>query len=131
MLALVFMLATIDVLRDEAGSEGTRKDLKYWFGSLPAAILSLFKSMSGGLEWEKVGDALMSISLFYGILFAVFVGFVLFGVMNVVVGVFVESARATAKKVEIEEKLAYVEDVKRVLFDMDKHKQGSISKAVF
>eukprot|EP00928_Gymnodinium_smaydae_P045672 TRINITY_DN30406_c0_g1_i1.p1 TRINITY_DN30406_c0_g1~~TRINITY_DN30406_c0_g1_i1.p1 ORF type:complete len:751 (+),score=118.09 TRINITY_DN30406_c0_g1_i1:70-2322(+) len=119
MCALVFMTATIDVVRDGAVDEARLEYLKSIFGSIPAAILVLFKAMSGGLEWAKIGDALMDISPMYGAVFISFIAFVLFGAINVVVAVFVQNATNNDRDATTKSRIQNLEAVSSVISELD------------
>jgi len=108
--SLIFMSATANYIKSQYGEEETEhlKEMKNYFGTLSGSLFSLFKTISGGLEWEKLGDGLMKISQVYGILFILFLAFVIFGIVNVMTGVFVISAMRTAKQTD--------EDIKRKHF---------------
>lgn len=90
------------------------RDLQYYFGSLPRTILSLWQSMSGGADWDALASPLMSqVGMVTGILFAAFIAFALLALMNVVTGVFVQTALQSAK----DEEDAFLVDQVLKLFD--------------
>jgi len=62
------------------------------FGSLFVTQYTLFKSMIGGVSWGEVADPLLSVSMIYFGIFIAYITFVLFSVLNIVTGVFVDSA---------------------------------------
>mmetsp|Transcript_6691 Transcript_6691/g.11481 ORF Transcript_6691/g.11481 Transcript_6691/m.11481 type:complete len:668 (-) Transcript_6691:136-2139(-) len=115
--SLVFMSATADFVKSVYGEPETQHltDMKASFGSLSDASYSLFKVVSGGLEWGKLGDGLMKISLVYGGLFICYLAFVIFGIVNVMTGVFVASAMKTAKAAEEEIKRRHFADMRSYL----------------
>merc|ERR1712176_1486462 len=105
--------------------------MQSWFGSVPASLLALFKAMTGGVEWEKMGDSLMTISTIYGLVFVGFLGFALFGIMNVVTAVFVEQALTSSARDKEQEKETLNSHVDACLLCMDADNKGSLSKAEF
>jgi len=131
ILGLVFMIASIDVIKNQEQEESLRDDLQQWFGTLPSALLSLFKAMTGGMEWEKLGDRLMEVSFLYGLLFIGFQGFALFGVVNVATAVFVESARTSARRGELELEQHKLNEMHEALSNIPVSHTGAISQAVF
>jgi len=75
--------------------------LKEHFDSLASTILSLWQALSGGVDWSDVGDPLMNeIDWFLGLAFAAFIAFSLLALMNVVTGVFVQTALHSAEREE-------------------------------
>eukprot|EP00928_Gymnodinium_smaydae_P093483 TRINITY_DN7768_c0_g3_i1.p1 TRINITY_DN7768_c0_g3~~TRINITY_DN7768_c0_g3_i1.p1 ORF type:complete len:663 (+),score=132.78 TRINITY_DN7768_c0_g3_i1:157-2145(+) len=117
-LSLVCMTAITDYRKGAPPGTEIVLQMETWFGSLPATALSLFKTMSGGLAWSIISDTLMEVSLGYGILFLLYIGFAVFGILNVVTGVFVESARDTTTQTELENKAAYMAETKIQLMKM-------------
>lgn len=107
IMSLIFMSATANFLKARFGEDETEHmaQMKNYFGTLSDSFLSLFKSITGGIEWEKLGDGLMKIGNVYGCLFLLYLSFVIFCIVNVMTGVFVISAMRTAKQTD--------EDVKR------------------
>lgn len=61
------------------------------FGTGPNALLSLFLSISGGVDWGDRLDRLAEVSPVYGYAFLFCIFFMTFGVLNVVVASFVDS----------------------------------------
>lgn len=88
-------------------AEGT-EELKRYFGSLSSSILTLYSSMSGGEDWTVYYYALNRLAWPYQTLFLFFVTFAVFAVVNVVTGVFVDTAiekNQTDKELAIQEEL--------------------------
>eukprot|EP00443_Scrippsiella_acuminata_P101835 CAMPEP_0115603630 /NCGR_PEP_ID=MMETSP0272-20121206/16523_1 /TAXON_ID=71861 /ORGANISM="Scrippsiella trochoidea, Strain CCMP3099" /LENGTH=487 /DNA_ID=CAMNT_0003039151 /DNA_START=174 /DNA_END=1634 /DNA_ORIENTATION=+ len=73
--------------------------LEQHYGTLILTILVLFEAVTGGVDWQNVLDPLMhEISPWLGVLFTFYIAFVLLAMMNVVTGVFTETALLSAKK---------------------------------
>jgi len=71
------------------------------FGSLAATILSLWQSLSGGVDWSEMSNPLISeLSPLLGFAFAAFIAFAILALMNVVTGVFVQTALHSAEQEE-------------------------------
>merc|ERR1712176_1419853 len=75
-----------------------RDKLEESYGSLPKAIYSLFKTICGGVDWEEMASPLSLLGWPFVTLFLVYVAFMYFAVLNVVVGVFCNSAIENAQK---------------------------------
>jgi Ca2+-binding EF-hand superfamily protein len=77
--------------------------LRRHFDSLGQTILSLWQSLSGGIDWSEVADPLTSeVGFLLGLGFAAFIAFSLLALMNVVTGVFVQTALHSAEQEEEE-----------------------------
>ena len=53
-----------------------------YFGSLYTSIATLFRSISGGLDWEAAADSLNPLGIFWVQVFQLYVAFVSFAVLN-------------------------------------------------
>eukprot|EP00747_Dinoflagellata_sp_TGD_P213732 gnl/TRDRNA2_/TRDRNA2_86653_c0_seq2.p1 gnl/TRDRNA2_/TRDRNA2_86653_c0~~gnl/TRDRNA2_/TRDRNA2_86653_c0_seq2.p1 ORF type:complete len:408 (-),score=50.59 gnl/TRDRNA2_/TRDRNA2_86653_c0_seq2:68-1168(-) len=81
------------------------RDLLTYYGSLDRAMLKLWEAVSEGVHWSEIMAPLVKYcSPWYAILFVIYMSFTIFALMNVITGVFVESAIRTAE-----------DDTKRVL----------------
>lgn len=126
VFALIFTQAVADHVLDpmtpalpELDQEASRK----YFGSLLETMLSLFMTISDGVSWEKIISVLSSISLVWTSFFIFYVAFTYFAVLNVLTGVFCQSAiesaqndHATAVQSMIANKEAHLTKV-RALFN--------------
>lgn len=65
--------------------------VKYW-STLPRSFFTLFKTVSGGVDWENAAYPLAQFSPYMVALFTVFIAFTYFAVLNVLTGFFVQSA---------------------------------------
>jgi len=119
----------------EPESASCRISLLYrYFGTLPRTLSSLFKTITGGADWEDVADPLSDIHWFFVLLFVVFVAFMVFAVLNVVIGVFCNSAIENAKNDQenvIAEQLMvkdrYIEQFEKLFANLDSLKYGLIT----
>lgn len=65
-----------------------------YFGSLGTSALSLYQSVSGGLDWgEPLVPLMTKVSPSLAVIYALYVGFVTMVMLNLVTGVFVEGAQ--------------------------------------
>eukprot|EP00747_Dinoflagellata_sp_TGD_P209219 gnl/TRDRNA2_/TRDRNA2_82627_c0_seq1.p1 gnl/TRDRNA2_/TRDRNA2_82627_c0~~gnl/TRDRNA2_/TRDRNA2_82627_c0_seq1.p1 ORF type:complete len:598 (+),score=101.70 gnl/TRDRNA2_/TRDRNA2_82627_c0_seq1:77-1870(+) len=62
---------------------------RFYFASMPMAILSLFMALTGGTDWFEFGQVLLEIHIFYFLTFIFYICFVVFGILNVITGIFV------------------------------------------
>eukprot|EP00927_Polykrikos_kofoidii_P000687 TRINITY_DN10251_c0_g7_i1.p1 TRINITY_DN10251_c0_g7~~TRINITY_DN10251_c0_g7_i1.p1 ORF type:complete len:749 (+),score=108.09 TRINITY_DN10251_c0_g7_i1:54-2300(+) len=100
------------------------EDLGYFFSSLFRAILSLFQAMSGGLDWNDLGGPLFTeLGAMQGLCFTAFIAFALLALMNVVTGVFVQTALNSART----EEDAFVTDQIYTLFSISEKQEQTIT----
>eukprot|EP00747_Dinoflagellata_sp_TGD_P041181 gnl/TRDRNA2_/TRDRNA2_141335_c0_seq2.p1 gnl/TRDRNA2_/TRDRNA2_141335_c0~~gnl/TRDRNA2_/TRDRNA2_141335_c0_seq2.p1 ORF type:complete len:597 (+),score=90.51 gnl/TRDRNA2_/TRDRNA2_141335_c0_seq2:35-1825(+) len=113
-------------------------ELVKYFGTLDRSILSLYEAMSGGVDWALMVEALQDISWIYVSIFLMFISFAIFGVVNVVTGIFVENALQSAQKdtdVIIQEDLRmkekYLESLTKAFEEMDTDRSGEVGLKEF
>jgi len=69
-----------------------------YYGSLWGSVQTLFQSVTGGIDWNEVLTPLtQSISPFLAPVFMLYIAFAVLAMLNIVTGVFVESALISAK----------------------------------
>lgn len=68
------------------------------FGTLHKSMHSLFRSITGGLTWDDAVEALAVVNWIWAYLFTAYVAFSLFAVLNVMTGVFCQSALESAQR---------------------------------
>jgi hypothetical protein len=105
-----FLQSVTDHFIARSGSEGNGEGstlssgesaLKEHFDSLAITILSLWQSLSGGIDWGDVSNPLAEeLTPVHGFAFAAFIAFALLALMNVVTGVFVQTALHSAEREE-------------------------------
>eukprot|EP00927_Polykrikos_kofoidii_P009784 TRINITY_DN14100_c0_g1_i1.p1 TRINITY_DN14100_c0_g1~~TRINITY_DN14100_c0_g1_i1.p1 ORF type:complete len:611 (-),score=83.08 TRINITY_DN14100_c0_g1_i1:2-1834(-) len=77
------------------------------FGSLQATIMTLWLSATSGFDWGETFFALFQRSKLCGVVFMMWMAFAILCVLNIITGVFVESA---SKLTLMDKDVAYVED---------------------
>jgi len=117
------------------------RDHKYYsffmdmYGSIPKTMCSLLETISGGTGWYQVMGPVMRISWVYGLATIFFVSFTIFGVMNVVTGIFVDRAlyisqvdRNIIIRDEMAKTQSYVEELRRAFHKMDRNGDGTLTR---
>ncbi|OLQ08876.1 putative voltage-dependent R-type calcium channel subunit alpha-1E [Symbiodinium microadriaticum] len=109
-----------------------------YFGSLPHTMLSLFKAISGGVSWEEVLDPLEKISMIWVLVFLFYVAFTYFAVLNVLTGVFCQSAIESAQNDHanvvqsmLANKEAHVEKIRALFSKLGADRDGIITYSMF
>mmetsp|Transcript_4762 Transcript_4762/g.8624 ORF Transcript_4762/g.8624 Transcript_4762/m.8624 type:complete len:446 (-) Transcript_4762:100-1437(-) len=136
VFGILFTQATTEHMLSEDSSKNTDDDEligKYW-SSLPRSMFTLLKSISNGISWEIVVHPLSSIHWFWVMLFNGFIVFVYFCVLNVVTGVFCQSAIESAQhdqEMLIQEQIAnkhmYIRKLRELFRDLDSTDAGWIT----
>merc|ERR1719421_1746973 len=83
------------------------------YGSVPSAMMQLFMAMSGGMDWGDAYELLGALDPMYRVMFFVYIFFMVFAVVNVVTGIFVDTAIQSSlcdREVVMSELLADKED---------------------
>lgn len=95
--------------------------LRKHFGTLGRSILSLYESMCGGISWGELYDALGELPAIFSFIFIIFISLAIFAVVNVVTGVFLESALQVSQQdkdaliqEEMRQKEAYAKHVQTI-----------------
>jgi len=78
-------------------------DVHYNFGTLYETMVSLFSAVTGGNDWMGYGELIRRIrhGEIYFFIFLFYIGFSMIGLLNVVTGIFVDSAVCTRTDDEI------------------------------
>lgn len=129
MLTYVFGLyltqLVVDFKIQNPDKHDEQQELVKYYGTLSRTMLSLYQTISDGIHWHEVMDPLAShCSQWIALVFALYIAFTLFALMNVITGVFVESAMRTAE----EDKRRLLINQMRQLFEgADVDHSGTIS----
>jgi hypothetical protein len=109
-------------------------ELDDYYGTLPLALYSLFAAASQGIDWDSALRPLYRLDAFFPLAFIVYIIVTLYGVMNVVTSVFVDSAIMSSqhyKDLIILEKLhareVAVKHMKEVFKQIDQDNSGTIN----
>eukprot|EP00929_Paragymnodinium_shiwhaense_P094209 TRINITY_DN54646_c0_g1_i1.p1 TRINITY_DN54646_c0_g1~~TRINITY_DN54646_c0_g1_i1.p1 ORF type:complete len:648 (-),score=116.55 TRINITY_DN54646_c0_g1_i1:536-2479(-) len=134
LLIYVFAIVFVQFVSSKVVEDGrapTGKLYEYW-GSLPRAMWALFLSISNGVSWDEVVEPLKEVWAPLIGLFAFYVTFTVFAMLNVITGVFCESAIASARtdadmatQEHMLHKTAYMNRVKQ-LFNIIDHDGKSV-----
>jgi hypothetical protein len=75
-----------------------QQGLATYYGSLGCTVLSLYQAITGGIDWNVAVTPLAdSISPVWSVVFSLYIAFVVFAVLNIVTGVFVQSSLENSK----------------------------------
>ena len=108
--------------------------LVLYFGGVYASCQTLFRSILGGLDWEVACNSLIPVGWFWVQLFHSYIAFSGFAVLNVMTGVFVNSAIKTRERDHetlLQNKQRFKELVSKIWSRMDSSGQGQITITEF
>lgn len=101
LVIYIFGILFTDVLldfRETAGSTSPDlEQMKKYFGNLGSSSATLFRAISDGISWEIAADSLQPAGHFWVQLFHFYVAFCSFALLNVMTGVFCNSAIKAAE----------------------------------
>jgi hypothetical protein len=104
------------VYGDRFTDDELRAEILTHYSNLPRSMVTLMMSITGGLDWYDGMRPLLQINPLYGALFVFFIMFIIFGVLNVLTGVFVEHALQIRDRDLVIQ--AEMEETDRFLHDM-------------
>lgn len=118
----------VAMLSEDRGDQNLHQ-IKHFFGSLDRSMLTLFGSVSGGLSWEDAMIALRTHSFMWlSNFYVLYIGCIVFAVLNVVTGVFVGSATAAA---DPEKRKAAIISMRRFFHEADSDASGTLDESEF
>lgn len=95
VFSLIFMQSML-----EASVQGSREHAgiaQELFGSVQRTMVTLFQSVTGGLDWREIYDLLVEAGSVYGVIYLGFVVFFLISFVNISTSLFVEKALSLAQ----------------------------------
>lgn len=129
-----FGILFTDAVLDYLASNGPDADQMKYFGTVFTSVMTLFRSILGGLDWEYAADALIPVGWFWVQIFHLYIAFCGFAVLNVMTGVFVNSAIKTRERDHetlIQNKNRFKELVSKIWSKMDADGHGQITITEF
>jgi len=130
--AVFFLMAVTEQYKD--ANADTQLLLNLYYGTLPEAVLTLFASICGGADWLDVMKPIRDLGWVFELGFVLYVFFMTFGVMNIVIGTFVDQAWGVSQRdreATIARELAntkeYATNIRRFFFEADKDRSGMLS----
>jgi len=104
------------------------------FSTVGRSLANLFMAISGGRDWKELIIPLHGISFLCAIVFSLYIFFVVFGMLNIVTGAFVESLTVVSRRdydvaseEELKKTLTFKKDVQTMFEDADADNSGTLS----
>jgi hypothetical protein len=102
LVVYIFSIWLTQIVADfQVQNEGNEysEALRLYYGSLGSTMLSLYQSVTGGLDWKDAIEPLSDgISPLLALVFCMYIAFVVLAMLNIVTGVFVHSAMSDEKE---------------------------------
>jgi len=139
MTLLVYVLAVFftQIVADQIGewgpltAEGERdqETLRFYFGSTLVSTLTLYKAVSGGVDWQDISTPVFEhVSPFAGLMFVMFNALAVLVLLNLVTGVFVDGAMKLSRA---DKELELLEKAYKLFKRTDEDGSGDISWCEF
>jgi len=135
VFAIFFMNGVQEFLGENGQSNpGSLDMLLKRYGSVAKAMVTLFMTISGGIDWKDAMSPLVAMHWAYEPVFNFYVFFMVIGVLNVVVGAFVATTaeisskdREVLVKSEMKALNTYQRKIHTFFAEADKDKSGKLS----
>jgi len=108
------------------------------YGGIERTIMTLLMTVTGGPEWREAAWPMTQVSWFNGVLWTCYILFMIFGMLNVLTGIFVDAAiQASANdrdnmiQTQIEERHSFINMIRSVFVDSDTDNSGQVSEKEF
>lgn len=106
-IALTQLVNDHKMLMGTEHMEAHEEEILELYGTLHKSMLSLYMVISEGIHWSELSDPLAeNVSPWMNIVFVLFVGFMIFAMMNIITANFVDNAMKIAARAESDECLA-------------------------
>lgn len=136
MFSTFFMQGAVAHIKDTNYDDAVRSGFARWYGSLYDSMFSLLAATLGGADWLEIMEPLADITEVYRLTFAFYIVFVVVGVLNVLTGVFLDSAKDVKDRdLTVQQEMArmdgFVAEMLELFHDFDPGQTGLISKENF
>jgi len=125
-------------LREDDWTDPSTQGLRDNFGSIDVGLVSLYMAVSGGRSWGEFYMDLKVLPALYRILFLVYLTLTIFGVLNIVTGVFVDTAmqanqhcRQVVIREELTAKKRLLNELRDLFGEMDENSDGVVTQEEF
>lgn len=127
---VIFTQAATQLLIADGKDDPDLEELDRYYGSVGRSVYTLFMSITNGVDWQNAVAPLQSLHWLFVGFFVVYIAFTYFAVLNVVTGVFCQTAIESAAKDQeevMQVQRACKEDYVRQLTELfcDKDQDGS------
>ena len=134
LVSVVFLHGVADYV-DSGQADPTHVfELHKSFGSLDCSLLTLFMSITGGMDWNTALRALLHVHTVYGLAFVLFVAAMTLAALNIIAGIFVNDAIEMAQtdrdigiQTETKKNRAMVKELSLLFEEFDTDNTGTLT----
>jgi len=138
----IFSLAFVNGLSEYVEGASTEnqhiEEIERFFQSMPMTMLTLFLSITGGLDWWAVAEVLMDVSYSMLSLFLLYILLALLAILNVITSIFVSDAievahqdRDIKMKVQLTKSKKQLDILTEIFSEIDVMRTGHITSDQF
>jgi len=138
VFAIIFAGAVANYISDADDADVYVDSMQIYFSSLPMTMLTLFMSISGGVDWWTVCELLMEVGSGFVLVFLVFIVIAVLAVLNVINAIFVNDAVEATQhdldlrsQAELAENKIMLDRLTRIFQDMEKDRRDMVSLETF
>jgi len=120
------------------GGLAETEQLALFYGSIQRTMLTLFMSVTGGIDWRVAAYPLARLGMWYSVLWVGYIAFMVLGVLNILTGIFVDAAmqsmngdRDNVVATRIEENQSLIKGINALFKATDKDGSGFLSEEEF
>lgn len=122
-VASIYMTSAVIAHKEQTGAPA--EELTTWYGNVPQAALTLFQSLSGGVDWkDAMAPVLSDLSVWHAAAALSWLSWVLLVIMNIVTGVFVNAAFGRVEEIR---EISSINTARRLFKRIDSDSSGVIS----
>jgi len=126
----------LTTMLDSLSAQTDVEGLVTYYGGLPTTMMTLFLTVSGGLEWSIAAAPVQKLGMHYDVIWTLYIAFMMFGLLNVLTGIFVDSAmnamntdRDNLIQTHVEERQSFINAIAAVFASSDTDGTGQLSEA--
>jgi len=111
------------------------EEIDTFYGGIATTMMTLFLTVSGGLEWQIAKEPVAKMGAYYDVIWTGYIAFMVFGLLNVLTGIFVDTAMSAMNndrdnmiQSQLEERKALISTICRVFQNADTNDSGLLSE---
>jgi len=134
MFGIIFIQGATQYVQGAAAGDDNVEFLETFFNSLGMTLLTLFMSLTSGINWWEVENVLLNIHPVYGVLFVLYISVMVLSLLNIMTGICVNNAldmvqvdRDLMLKLEMDRRMQHMEALQGVFADLDTKCSGKVT----
>jgi voltage-gated sodium channel len=138
VFGIFLMQAVTQQLSEKKLSDELGGQLLHWFGSLSATFYSLFLAVTGGVSWIEISDPLIEAHWWNGLVLSFYIFFTVMAMMNIITGIFVETAMSSVSndndeviQAEMVSENSAIKQLSKIFYEADHDQTGLMTSQQF